>query len=350
MKKKVLISYLDFSSFVKKDVSLLSDDFNIDTYHFNCNKKSKLPFALIQQFLFLIWNLSKYNVLITQFAGYHSFLPALFGKIFGKKTIIIVGGTDAVSYPSINYGFFYKKPIKFFIILSYRFTSLIAPKHESLIFFLDTYYGIDYPHQGIKYFLPALKTPFKVIYNGYDQKKWSFNGTKRKNHFITVCGGWEFEFQKTLKGIDLIIGIAEKFPNSTFEVIGIPDNSKLDNLPANFIRTPYVKNEELSEKLGMAEFYLQLSISEGFPNALCEAMLCRCIPIVSNVAAMPYIVENCGFILKNRNLQLLEILIKQALKSNKEELGLKSRDRICMNFPEFKRKKELIEVVNILSI
>ena len=47
-------------------------------------------------------------------------------------------------------------------------------------------------------------------------------------------------------------------------------------------------------------------MSEGFPNALCEAMLSGCIPIVSNVGAMPKIVKETGYLLLKKDIYLLK--------------------------------------------
>jgi glycosyltransferase involved in cell wall biosynthesis len=79
-------------------------------------------------------------------------------------------------------------------------------------------------------------------------------------------------------------------------------------------------------------------------------MLCECVPIVSHVASMPFIVADSGFILERKDLNMLKNLIQQALDSNTEELGKKARKRIADNFTEEKRAKDLIEAVeSVLS-
>ena len=91
-------------------------------------------------------------------------------------------------------------------------------------------------------------------------------------------------------------------------------------------------------------------MSEGFPNALCEAMLCGCIPIVSAVGAMPMIVGDTGFVLRQKEVTQLKKLIDSVLHlENTEALILKCRQRIIENFPIEKRRQELISAVQEFS-
>lgn len=259
--------------------------------------------------------------------------------------MIITGGVDCVSYPSFNYGYLHKFPLGLFTKWSYWLATHIAPKHDSLIMSADNYYGVDFPKQGIKYFIPGLKTPFTVIHNGYNAEEWKCISTKKKNKFITICGGWEYSFQQQLKGIDLIFAVAKFFPECQFLIVGVPQiSSGTENQPpsSNIKFIPPQKNENLVTFYSEAEFYFQLSISEGFPNALCEAMLCECIPIVSDVGAMPEIIGDSGFIVKKRDIALLKKIIEEAIKCNKQALSKKAKKRIEENYTLEKREKKLL--------
>jgi glycosyltransferase involved in cell wall biosynthesis len=83
---------------------------------------------------------------------------------------------------------------------------------------------------------------------------------------------------------------------------------------------------------------------EGFPSAPCEAMLCECIPITSNVGALPLIVGDAGFILDRKDPEKLKELFKQALASNVDDLGKKARRRIIAKFPVGERNK-LVDIL-----
>ena len=103
--------------------------------------------------------------------------------------------------------------------------------------------------------------------------------------------------------------------------------------------------EELKVLFNQSQFYLQLSNTEGFGVALCEAMLCECIPLVSDVNFLPTIVGDSGFVLKKRNSDMLVDLINMALNSDIIHLEQKARKRIKDNFSVNKRKKMLLSVL-----
>lgn len=89
-------------------------------------------------------------------------------------------------------------------------------------------------------------------------------------------------------------------------------------------------------------------MAEGFPNALCEAMLCECVPIVSDVFSMPEIIESSGFVLKERNDELLDELIQTAISTHDYELssqGKFAREIISKKYNLENRRTQLIYLV-----
>ncbi len=283
-----------------------------------------------------------------QFAGYHSLLPALLGKVFGVPCLIVVGGTDAHYFPGIGYGNWQKKVLKTFTAFSFRLCTHIAPKHTSLINSTYSYDPSEPNHQGIFARLHQLKTPYTEITNGYDAVKWHCTSPKKKNTFITVSGAWEYHFQQQLKGIDLILQVAPSFPDCEFIILGVDNENRIKtNLP-NIKILPGVKNEELINIFSGCEFYLQLSMAEGFPNALCEAMLCECIPIGSAVFSIPEIIGNSGFVLQSRNTEQLKQAIELAINSDRQTLKKHARLRITENYTLQIRKQKLLNLCNNL--
>jgi glycosyltransferase involved in cell wall biosynthesis len=93
------------------------------------------------------------------------------------------------------------------------------------------------------------------------------------------------------------------------------------------------------------EFYLQLSSSEGFPNALGEAMASGCVPIGSSVGAIPEIIGDTGLLLKRKELGALQQLIQDWLD---EKTKLTSpRARIERYFTYDHRQKLLLQALSL---
>ena len=345
-KDTVLMMYVGFATFVKRDITILKNEFIVDTYHFNTSSKYLLPIAFIKQFFFLLFFFSKYKSIIIQSSGYVSFLPVLFGKLFKKPIVIIAIGTDCAKLPEINYGAHIKPVLSWFTRFSFAKASLILPVHKSLEESTYSYINVQYPNQGIRSFCKNIKTPIIEMVNGYDLDKWQLLSEKRKNNsFLTVTFALD-EVGYYRKGIDMIVALAKLYPKYNFTIIGKiflkeprPKNITLiENLPQNELLLVYNKHQ----------YYLQLSMFEGFPNALCEAMLCGCIPIGSNVAGIPDIIGSAGYILMKKEISALQNLILKLDSNN--ILPKDVRNQIAINFSLKRREQELVNHIKRLLL
>ncbi|TNE71900.1 glycosyltransferase [bacterium] len=338
MKHSIAFFYPHRSSFVNKDIQIFEKFGTVFTPEFPWLKKAYLPINLLRQLFFLIQHRNQLDAIMIMFGGYWSFFPTLIGKVLSIPTYIIIGGTDASYFRHLKYGNLGRYLLKWVIKKSYEWATKLLPVHEALIKSEYTYdERSSRKQQGVLSFFPNLKTPFFAIHNGFDDSFFNFEPIQKKmNHFVCVAS---VQSKKTfeLKGFDLIIEAAKVLPNYQFTLIGISKTitDSLGNLPPNIQLFPFLSQSEFLKYLQESEFYFQLSISEGFPNALAEAMLCGCIPIVSEVSSMPEIVGDSGFILRKRETNtLLELLNKTTAfsKDEKIELSKKARNRIIENY------------------
>jgi glycosyltransferase involved in cell wall biosynthesis len=272
----------------------------------------------------------------------------LLSKPLRCKCTIIAGGVDCVYYPQIGYGYMGKSLISWFTRFSFRHCDLILPKHESLIEFED-HFNEPNLKQGLKYHIRNLETPYKVIPNGFNNQIFKKNSSEKiKNSYITAAIGLNKDTNIKLKGIDLIISAARYFPNSSFTIIGGAHIQDKKNVPYNVSLLPPLNQTGLVEHLSRSEFYLQLSMSEGFPNGICEAMLCECIPIGSSVNSIPEIIGETGEILTKRDTDEFIAVLKKTENSYSNEKGQACRKRIIDFYSLENRTSKLLDAVDAL--
>lgn len=344
--EKLIFIYPKLFTFIRTEIKILENDYKVISINQNWSNKIFLPVNFIIQLFFLIINFYNSKIILISFGGYWSFLPSLFGRIFNKKVAIVVHGTDCVSFPEINYGNLRNPLMSWFIKKSYQFSNIILPVSDSLVYTENNYYSDKILKFGYTYHLRNIKTPYKVIPNGIIVDDWQYNcNEKETNSFITVMT----DDQIKRKGGDLIIEAAKELSHCTFYFAGTNRFYSQDNLPENIIFLGRLSPYDLNNYYNKTKFYLQLSNFEGFGVAICEAMLCECIPIVSNVNFLPEIIGNSGFILNKRNKTMLIDLIHKALSSDTEKLSKLSRDRIKKEFHVSKRKEMLISTLKDLK-
>lgn len=346
---RLLYIFPELSSFVKKDLDFLSQEFCVSQKQFNLRSKAMLPIRLLGWAIVFPFLLIGKKVVVAQFGGYHTVVPTFWCKVFGKKMIIVLGGYDAVAFPEIHYGAFANKWMKRAVTFSYKKASLLLPVDESLVYSDYSFYPAVHRKQGIKAFINNLNTPIQTIYNGYNAAFWHPTTLPNTSPwtYVTVAAGVSEQRRLDLKGVQQIIDIAPSAPHLQFIIVGDDQNILKDKLAdiSNIKVLPKLNAEQLREVFSSSHFYLQLSISEGFPNALCEAMLCGCVPFVSNVASMPKIVGNTGLILKKRDSEDLLKALLALPNVHSVEARSNARSQIETQYSEARRKSELTQAI-----
>jgi glycosyltransferase involved in cell wall biosynthesis len=349
--KIIYISPKD-TSFTRKDIDILAKRYRVATFPQDWSKKGFIVPNLFRQFFFLLWNMPKSTAAFVMFGGYWSLFPALLGKLFRKPVFIILGGMDCVSFPEYKYGSLRKPWLRKLVKGSYSLAKMLLPVDESLVCSDYSYdKNVKAKKQGFKHYFPTLSIPYRVIHMGFDANYWHLNKAEKKPWLFTTIGTVQDLARFHIKGIDLVIELAYNFPGQEFHIVGMNHSfsKSLGEYPDNVIMHDYIKIEDLMTLLRESQFYLQLSISEGFPNALCEAMLCECIPIVSKVGAMPFIVKDSGFIIEDRDINLVVQNISKALNYSPDELktlGEKARMQVKDRFTIGIREKEFFRLLD----
>ena len=330
-RKRILFVYTSFSSFVKTDYEILSKFADVKKYRFENSKNLfKMIIEQVKLKMFLLINIWKYDLIYCWFADYHSFLPILFSKIFGKRSFLVLGGYDVVFIPSLKYGS-YSNPIRAFCA---KYSMKMATMNLAVS---------DYIREEALKINPNINV--ELCYNGVDPQKFFPPSTKKENIVLTV-GKIDSEQRIKIKGINFFCEVASKMPEYKFIIVGISGKTidYLPNIPENLQVLPSIEQNILLQYYQKAKVYCQFSVIESFCLALAEAMLCECIGVVNNKGALKEVIDNCGFILEEKNVEKAVELIKKAI-SSEDNLAKKGKQRVINNFSLENREKEILRLI-----
>lgn len=300
---RVLYCFPSRSTFIQRDLDGLAIRYRVSSHELIATPAWRLPFRLSHQLFWLLKNRAWERDCICHFSGYHALLPAL----LCDRTFIILAGSDCASIPTIGYGNHARRLLGWATRSAVKWATRALPVHESLMRRSQTYSDSVPKEQGLLAFAPRLRTPWTAVPYGFDAAFWTPGDTPDRDprSFISVPGPADpTNRSHRLKGVDLLLSIAERLPSAHFIVVGLDNASAYSTAPSNITFLGRVDAGTLRGLYRSASFHLQLSLSEGMPNALCEAMLCGCIPLVSDVSSMPDIVEGCGTVLKHDDAEL----------------------------------------------
>lgn len=333
MKKILIIDNVD-STFVKKDVDLLKQNFDvifISNQNFKLRKPIKyfinliktMPLAKKQDYIYSMWLTSSYSVIL--------------GLLTGKKVILTGGGFDCVGNKELKYGVF-ANPIKSLIVrFNLKFTYKIIVVHEKLKESLLKHTAVD-PNKIF------------VINNGFSVFPTPKNLNRKYITSISLNTSTkkaESKMRHLVKGIDRFVEIARNSPKHQFLLIGYKKEVLINlekTIPNNLIIIPPTNKKAIEKYLTETIIYCQLSRNEGHPNALCEAMSFGCIPIGTNVWGIPSTIGNAGYLFsENEVTNINDVILDDIIRNHKTEKEDPTA-YIKRNFPIEKRLKKFREI------
>lgn len=353
-KKTIIFIKPANSSFIISDQKLLEKHYTVLPFLLN-QSASKINYflSLTKLTFFLLSNASKADAFVCWFGDYHSAIMVLIAQLKNINTIIFAGGQESICYKDLGKGVYLKKLRGWSVKYALRNATLILPNHSSLIYHENYFYDSKHPHiDGIKHYVKKIKGNIIVVPNGIDFSRIDRNPAIKKNsNLVLTVGTMNKEADFYNKGFDLFIALAKMNPDKNFVLIGTNKNykswieekfivSEITNLK---IIPSYCPNEILNNYFNEAKVYLQISITEGMPVSLGEAMLCECVPVGSNVNGIPDSIGNTGIIVKNRDINELNCAMQQAFTL---KTGIDARNRIINLFSLDKREQNIISILS----
>jgi glycosyltransferase involved in cell wall biosynthesis len=274
------------------------------------------------------------DVTFTWFASVYSSVVVFAARLFGIRAIIVVGGVDAARVPEIGYGIWlvrWKAVLVGWALRHAHRVLAVAPSLKRDAAALARYDGAN----------------IEVVPTGYDAAAWVPCGEKEPSVLtVAVC---ENRIRARTKGIDLLFATARLMPETSFVLVGIRDPLQTQirsEVPGNVKLVPYVEREVLRGHYQKAKVYCQPSYTEGLPNALCEAMLCGCIPVGTAVGGIPDVIGDTGYVVQRDEPGQLVEALRAALRAD-TIAGLRARDRIAGEYTAERREQSLIRTIDL---
>lgn len=316
----------DPSTFVVRDLKFLSPERDASFVRNPMQKDLRAALGLPK---FLLATMRS-DLVITWFADASKF-PVRMAKLFRKKVVVVIGGYDVAKVKSIGYGALLdpKKERKAEYALQ-RADAVVAVD-QGLVDDLVRHFGRDFDAE--------------VIPTGYDDSVYRPSGNK-KALVLSVCN--VINRRGLVKGIDVFAECARKMPDVPFRLIGVSGGAleTLGDIPNNLEVLGKLPAEDVIKHYQEAKVYCQLSMREGLPNAVCEAMLCGCIAVGSDVQGVRTAIGDHGFLVPYGDVEATCSVIRKALST--DDLG--GREWIMSEFPESRRNERLNDLLDRLLV
>jgi glycosyltransferase involved in cell wall biosynthesis len=268
----------------------------------------------------------------TWFATTDAYWIVLLSRLLGKSSIIVVDSVDPTDQRSLRGGIWlnpWRTPLVKYAVRHADRVLVVAPMLKEQLKMLCGYHGAN----------------IAWVPMGFDVTQWvPADSTQSRVLTVAACADAS---RLRAKGIDFLVSCAQKMPEVKFTVIGtlretalgagIPDAGNVEYLPQ-------VPRSELANHYRATRVYFLPSASEGMPNSLCEAMLCGCIPVATEVGAVPEILGGTGFRVQHGDTEGAVRALRSALEAP-ASVGDAARQRILDNVLIDRRERELLETI-----
>lgn len=331
-RKRILFVQPSESPFIRADIDILRRHFEVRVLDMSPFRRSLggTVSAAYHMFRGVLWA----DLVYVWFADLHARSAIRLGRPLGRPTVVVVGGYEVANVPEISHGLTLDPEKRSMVTHILRKADMVLPVDESL------------KRDAIKN-LGVAGDNIEPLPTGYDPETFKPSGQKER---MVLTVGVVDRLNLKRKGLETFVKAAAYLPDVKFVLVG---GSK-DNAVGELAKTSSpnvefagpVPHDMLVQYYQRASVYCQLSLYEGLPNALCEAMLCECVPVGTRVNGIPNAMGETGFYVPFGDAKAASEAIEKALVCGK---GAEARERIKRLFPVEKREKRLVEVIEGLT-
>lgn len=323
------------STFIKRDIEILSRHFLVRT----CIAviEPSLPISTLAALLRLARGVMASDLVYVWLADRHAAAAIRLGHYLKRPVVVVIGGYEVAAEPEFNYGLLLNSGTAATVRYILNKADLLLPVDEGLRVDGERFFGRKIPN-------------IVVVPTGHDSTHYAPEGEKEPL-CITVCATDNIG-RARLKGVHTFIETAALLPQIQFAVIGVHGEARTwleSRIPPNVQLIGLTPEDEVIPWYQRAGVYAQLSRREGLPNALCEAMLCGCIPVGARVQGVTSAIGEDGLYAPFGDAKATASLIEQALILSQVEAERRAvRERIKTLYPPSRREETLIPLLKNL--
>ncbi len=323
-RKRLLFVKSRTASFIELDQQLLAERYELQVIH--QPGRFSNPFKTLSAVL-------RADVIVGWWASWHTFLPFTLAAMIRKPSLLIVGGFDTAAEPELGYGFQLGGIRKY---LS-RFTM-----HRAGVLMTNS----DYSRAEIERNCKIPPHLVRVVYHGVPDDAPPPAPKER----LVMTAGIVDRTNLERKGLRPFVEAASLLPDIQFVLVGrLADDAGKDlakTATPNVRITGWLEDSELQELFARAAVYVQASKHEGFGVSVAEAMLARCVPVVTAAGALPEVVGSTGVIIADPEPATIAEGIRRGLANTPGEAA---RQRVLERFSVEQRREGLFALLDVLT-
>lgn len=321
---RILYVHSRKASFVAIDRAILAECYEIEDWY----QPGRVP-DLIR----LVGAVRRADLVFGWFASWHTFFPITLAWLMRKPSVQIVGGFDTADMPDIGFG--------------YQQGGLRRWASRWIMKRADRLVTNSFSSQReIALNTPILPEQVTVVHHGVPDPFGPIDRSREREPLALTVGPID---RGTLvqKGHMAFVEAARDLPDVRFVFVGRPLDDAIETLRAvasdNVQFTGWLSDQALEELYASASAYVQPSRHEGFGLAVAEAMLAGCVPVVTDVTAMPEVVGDAGVLIASQDRDDVAEGVRRALALG-PEAHQAARDRIVETFPLATRREGILRV------
>ena len=307
---RVLYVVPRWNTFTKIDRDILAERFELTEYY------QPRPLPKPRE---LLAKVRRSDVVFAWFASWHALAALTLASRLGRPSVLVIGGFDTSDLPGYGWqrGGLRRRVSRHTMALA---TRVITNSRHSLRE-IETIVGLD-PRRAA------------VVYHGLEDRFESDVPSGPDGEILTV--GVVRRENLSRKGHLPFVRAAALVPDSRFVLAGRWMDGAIDVLRreagSNVTFTGYLDDPELDALFRRAAVYVQASQHEGFGLSLAEAMLARCVPVVTAAGALPEVIGDVGVTVPEPTAEHIAQGIRRALELGPAE-GARARTRVLEQFP-----------------